>query len=76
MEQNSNFFYHVIFVNENKSVISSSGSSGRVWGRGVRGGRGKKHVIYVATFGGHLVYDLFLQGQGHGPSPPRSATDF
>ena len=28
-------------------------------------GGGKKHEIYVATFGGHLFYDLFLQaGEG------------
>ena len=30
------------------------------WGRG----GGEKHEIYVATFGGHLFYDLFLQGRG------------
>ena len=39
---------------------------------------GKKHEIYVATFGGHLFYDLFLQGGGgHGPlgTPPGSATE-
>ena len=39
----------------------SIGSSGRVGGA-------KKHEIYVATFGGHLFYDLFVQGWGgHGP---------
>ena len=39
-------------------------SSGRV-----RGGR--KHEIYAATFGGHLFYNLFLQGWGgHGPLGP------
>ena len=32
------------------------------WG----GGGGEKHEIYVATFGGHLVYDLFSQGRGGG----------
>ena len=41
-------------------------------------GGGKKHEIYVATFGGHLFYDLFVQGwgEGHGPlgTPPGSAT--
>ena len=26
------------------------------------GGGGKKHEIYVVAFGGHLFYDLFLQG--------------
>ena len=41
----------------------SSGSSGRV-----RGGA-EKHEIYAAAFGGHLFYDLFLQGRG-GPWPP------
>ena len=30
------------------------------WG----GGEAKKHEIYVATIGGHLIYDLFLQGWG------------
>ena len=36
------------------------------------GGRGaEKHVIDVAAFGGHLFYDLFLQGPG-GSWPPRS----
>ena len=34
-------------------------------------GRGaKKHEIYVAAFGGHLFYDLFVQGWG-GAWPPR-----
>ena len=37
-----------------------------------RPGRGgaKKHEIYGAAFGGHLFYDLFLQGWG-GAWPPR-----
>ena len=36
------------------------------WGTG-----GKKHEIYVAAFGGHLFYDLFLQGwRGAWPSRP------
>ena len=39
-------------------VDTSSGSSGRVRGT-------EKHEINVATFGGHLFYDLF--SQGHGP---------
>ena len=36
------------------------------------GGEGaKKHEIYMATFGSHLFYDLFLQDQGgHGPLTP------
>ena len=67
---------HQIFFSfncDNKRYQSraSSGSSGRV-----RGGA-EKHEIYVAAFGGHLFYDLFLQGQGgHGPPwpPPGSAT--
>ena len=48
----------------------SIGSSGRV-GRGA-----KKHEIYVATFGGHLFYDLFVQSWGGIASlaPPGSAT--
>ena len=48
--------------------LCSSGSSGRV-----RGGA-EKHEIYAAAFGGHLFYDLFLQGQG-GPWPPRPPLD-
>ena len=35
--------------------MDSIGSSGRIEG-------GKKHEIYVAAFGGHLFYDLFVQG--------------
>ena len=49
----------------------SSGSSSQV--RGVA----EKHEIYAAVKGGHLFYDLFLQGWGggHGPlGPPGSAT--
>ena len=40
------------------------------------GGGAKKHEIYVAAFGGHLFYDLFVQSwEGHGPlSTPGSAT--
>ena len=37
----------------------------------------EKHEIYGAVFGGHLFYDLFLEGSGgeHGaPRPPGSAT--
>ena len=31
------------------------------------GGEGaKKHEIYMATFGSHLFYDLFVQGWGWG----------
>ena len=44
----------------------SSGSSGRV-----EDGGSEKHEIYVAVFGGHLCYDLFLQGGGAmAPQPP------
>ena len=47
----------------------SIGSSSRVRGA-------KKHEIDVAAFGGHLFYDLFVQGWGAlAPSaPPGSAT--
>ena len=42
----------------------SIGSSGWVGGA-------KKHEIYVTAFGGHLFYDLFLQGWGAmAPSAP------
>ena len=73
-----NLILHITFylVLHFKSAISSLfdlltddsiGSSG--W---ERGGGDKKHEIYVATFGGHLFYDLFLQGLGggHGPFAP------
>ena len=47
--------------------VTSSGSSSRVEG----GGGAEKHEIYAAKFGGHLFYDLFLQGRGgHGPLGP------
>ena len=32
-------------------------------------GRGEKHEIYAATFGGHLFYDLFLHGRGGDMAP-------
>ena len=38
---------------------------------------GKKQEIYMAAFGSHLIYDLFVHGWGdHGPLgiPPGSAT--
>ena len=41
-------------------ALISSGSSGWVGGA-------KKHEIYVAAFGGHLFYDLFVQGWGAWP---------
>ena len=41
-----------------------------------RQGRGwaKKHEIYVAAFGGHLFYDLFVQGWGGGGWYSRNET--
>ena len=39
------------------------------WDPAARWGGGKKHEIYVAAFGGHLFYDLFLQGLGGGHGP-------
>ena len=52
------------------SPSGSSRSSGRARGRG------KKHEIYAAAFGGHLFYDLFSQDGGvpGPPRPPGSAT--
>ena len=41
-------------------------------------GGAEKHEIYAATFGGHLFYDLFLQGRGGAMAPlapPGSATE-
>ena len=35
---------------------------------------GEKHEIYVAVFGHHLFYDLFLQVRGWPSRPPGSAT--
>ena len=43
-------------------IARSIGSSGRVGGA-------KKHEIYVAAFGGHLFYDLFVQGLGGAMAP-------
>ena len=54
---------HCMIACSSALILTSSGSSGRV-----RGGA-EKHEIYAAAFGGHLFYDLFLQGQG-GPWPP------
>ena len=34
-------------------------------------GGGKKNEINAVPFGGHLFYDLFLQGGGMAPSAPR-----
>ena len=44
-----------------------------------RVGGAKKHEIYGAAFGGHLFYDLFLQGWGGAwprRHPPGSATEW
>ena len=41
------------FICVDNSVDAVAGSSGRVRGA-------EKHEIYVAAFGGHLFYDLFL----------------
>ena len=59
---NKNSLFSVLQTKSFQSKVSS-GSKGRV-----RGG-GKKNEIYAADFGGHLFYDLFLQGWGvrHGP---------
>ena len=62
--------HHVYNLAELK--LNSSGSSVRC-GWGVGGGA-KKYEIYAAAFGGHLFYDLFLQGGG-GHDPPGSATE-
>ena len=40
-------------------------------------GGSEKHEMYVAAFGGHLFYDLFLQYRGRAMAPqlpPGSAT--
>ena len=45
-------------ANQNEDICPfSSLSSGRVEG-------GEKHEIYTPGFGGHLLYDLFLQHEG------------
>ena len=57
--------YHTII---SSVIFATNGSSIRVRGA-------EKHEIYAATFGGHLLYDLFLQGRGAWlPRPPGSAT--
>ena len=49
-------------------MLGSASDSAAGWG----GGGAKKHEIYVAAFGGHLFYDLFVRGGGRGPlgTPP------
>ena len=42
-------------------ILNAASDPAPGWGRG-----GKKHEIYVAAFGGHLFYDLFVQGWGRG----------
>ena len=43
----------------------------RIQRQGAGEGGGKKHELYVAAFGGHLFYDLFVQGGGAmAPSAP------
>ena len=52
--EGSNFFrFHVVF---------SSGSSGRIQ-------MAEKCEIYMAAFGDHLFYDLFLEDRGGGHAP-------
>ena len=64
------FLVSVYLLWSHKTLTCNSiGSSGRVG----RGG-GKKHEIYVAAFGGHLYYDLFVQGW-RGAWPPRHPLD-
>ena len=36
----------------------------------------EKCEIYMAAFGDHLFYDLFLEDRGGGACPPGSATGF
>ena len=62
--------HETTFLNVTQMLSSlSSGSSSRIEG-------GEKHEIYMAAFGDHLFYDLFLQDQGGWPPrPPGSATE-
>ena len=49
--------YFLYFKNDKEDTLELRGSDPVAgWGGG------KKHEIYVAAFGGHLFYDLFLQG--------------
>ena len=52
--------YHLVFISKQERIQWPG-----------RGGA-EKHEIYAAAFGGHLFYDLLLQGGvgWHGPSPP------
>ena len=55
----TNEFNMHIHVNEQHRSDQAAGLRGRGWW---------KHGIYVAAFGRHLFYDLFLQGRrGGGP---------
>ena len=65
-------FYSFLFIPSLNQLLSQH----RIQRPG-RGRGSKKHEIYVDAFGGHLFYNLFVQGWGdHGPlgTPPGSAT--
>ena len=52
------FFFHW------KCISVTSGLAKQLTTLTVRVRGAEKHEIYAATFGGHLFYDLFVQGQG------------
>ena len=62
---NRSFRYHFFTYSQHTLPVVSvaDAAAGKV------GGRGKKHEIYVPAFGGHLLYDLFLQGREGGLDP-------
>ena len=55
-------------VGKSRNFHQKVGKSRNISASDPAGGGAKKHEIYVATFGSHLFYDLFVQGLGgHGP---------
>ena len=59
-------------LHENERIWTETGADPNIGFSGRVGG-GEKHEIYLAAFGGHLFYDLFVQGW-EGPWPPRHPT--
>ena len=74
LEHDFNMIIHVSFSSNHERGGSSPYICLIVWKPAsdpVAGwGGGKKHEIYVVTFGSHLLYDWFVQGLGVGGMAP------